>query len=223
MNVVITCINHLKHAFAFFKRVFFILVSSYILSGSLPAYAAQPGLLSPSELVKELQSGGLILYIRHAATDHSQQDKDLSDLGKCELQRNLSQQGKDESKVMGAVIKDLKIKIGEVYTSPYCRCVDTAKIAFGRYNIVNEMRATFATNLKESTILVSFLKKQLSAPPAKGFNTVLLGHTANLRELTRVWPKPEGVAHIFRPDNNGGYQHLGRILPTEWSTLVGKK
>ncbi len=196
-----------------------ILLCLFVCSSFSLAYADDSAIRSPNELVKLLQHGGYIMYIRHAATDHSQRDKDLSDFSKCELQRNLSQQGKDESRVLSNAIKTLSIKIGDVYTSPYCRCIDTAKIAFGRYEILNDMRATFVANLEESNLLVSVLKRQLSTIPKQGFNTVLLGHTANLRELTQIWPKPEGVTHIFKPQMKNGYQYLGQITPKDWALL----
>lgn len=187
------------------------------------AWAENAVNLAPEELITKLQQGGYIIYLRHAATDHAQRDIDLSDLSQCELQRNLSEQGITESKMLGQALQKLNIKVDQVYSSPYCRCVDTARIAFGRYQIVNQMRATFATNQNETRQLVEFLSKQLSQIPKTGFNTVLVGHTANLRELTRVWPKPEGVAHVFKPLENGGYQHMGRIIPSLWRELAGFK
>ncbi len=201
-------------------KKFYMLLLLFLCGHLSLTYADNRVTLSPDALLELLQHGGYIMYIRHAATDHSQQDKDLSDFSKCDLQRNLSQQGKDESRVLGDAIKILNIKIEGVYTSPYCRCVDTAKIAFGRYKIVNDMRATFAVNLEESNLLVSVLKRQLSTIPKQGFNTVLLGHTANLRELTQIWPKPEGVTHIFKPQIKKGYQYLGQIAPKDWELLL---
>lgn len=182
--------------------------------------AQQSGSLTPQELVALLQQGGYVLYARHAATDHSQSDQDLSDLRRCALQRNLSEQGKRESMEMGAAFKRLDIKVDEVFSSPYCRCVDTAQIAFGRYKIVDEMRATFFTNEEETKQLIAFLRMQLSKMPRDGHNTVLVGHTANLQDLTEVWPKPEGVAHVFRPLGEAGFEHLGRITPTDWNSLA---
>ena len=191
-----------------------LLAPSYLLANSA-------GNLSPEEIVKLLKQGGYIIYLRHAATDHSERDIDLSDLSKCELQRNLSAQGVSESELIGKALQKLDIKVGHIYTSPYCRCVDTARIAFGRYQIINNMRATFATNESETQQLIEFLRTQLSQIPEAGVNTVLVGHTANLRELTQVWPKPEGVAHVFKPLKNGGYEHLGRITPSVWPRLAG--
>ncbi|MBO6519451.1 MAG: histidine phosphatase family protein [Rhodospirillales bacterium] len=187
------------------------------------AGAQQTGALTPAQLVAMLQKGGLILYVRHAATDHSQSDKDLSDFSNCRLQRNLSDQGKREIAEMRDAIRALGIPIGSVYTSPYCRCVDTAKIGFGEYQILDEMRATFYTDKTDTAALSAFLKKQLSSKPRPGTNTVLVGHTANLRDVTSVWPKPEGVTHVFEPLGSNGYRHLGRIPPVEWKNIMDSK
>ncbi len=190
-----------------------------VLFGNISAHAQQAETMQPEQLVTRLQQGGLILYVRHAATDHSQSDTDLSDFSKCSLQRNLSAEGKQESRDMGTAIRALGIPVGKVLSSPYCRCIDTAKNAFGRYEIRNDMQATFYTDIARTQEFADFLRTQISTKPAPGMNTVLVGHTANLRDVTEVWPKPEGVVHVFEPLGAGKFRHLGRILPTDWPHL----
>lgn len=175
---------------------------------------------TPSELVELLADGGFILFVRHAATDHSQSDQDVSDFSRCDLQRNLSQQGKDEADTMRVAIEEHQIPIGAVLTSPYCRTVDTARLAFGRYTIVHDLRATFFTSRTETNEINRKLRVLLSEVPDSGTNTVLVGHTANLSDVTDVWPKPEGVTHIFRPLGAQGFEHLGRITPEDWEKLL---
>ena len=63
--------------------------------------------------------------------------------------------------------------------------------------------------------LIDSLSVKLKALPPPGSNTVLVSHTANLREVTNIWPKPEGVVHIFKPSGDD-YQHIGRITPVQW-------
>ncbi len=190
-----------------------VMVSVY-----LPQANAKEGATVP-ELVAMLKQGGYIIYLRHGATDHAQNDQDLSDLRECSKQRNLNKQGKQESRLLGKAFKELDIKIDKVISSPYCRCVDTALFAFNRVDIDMNMRATFATNQAETEFLKLYLTKQLKVPPLAHHNRVLVGHTANLREVTNVWPKPEGVMHIFKPTPQG-YEHMGRIPPSQWDTLV---
>ena len=175
--------------------------------------------MTAKELATLLKAGGLIMYVRHAATDHSQSDVDVTDLGNCAMQRNLSEQGKEESRRMAAAIAELGIPVGEVYSSPYCRTVDTARLVFGRYTIEDGLTATFYTDAAETARIGTALRRMLSTVPEGAVNTVLVGHTANLSDVTKVWPKPEGVVHVFRPLGAGGFRHLGRIEPMDWTRL----
>lgn len=192
----------------------------FICNTVAAAAEAEPNLLTANEMIKRLQTGGYIMYIRHGATDQSQSDMDLSDFGRCDLQRNLSDVGKLESRIMGDALQKLNIKVNDVYTSPYCRTVDTAKGVFGRYEKVDDLKATFTSDVEETAYLSKSLKKRLSVIPVKGSNTALIGHTGNLREAASVWPKPEGVVHVFKPLGKDGYQHIGHIVPTQWKRLA---
>jgi phosphohistidine phosphatase SixA len=175
--------------------------------------------VTTEDMIKMLQQGGYILYVRHGATDHSQADSDLSDLRNCSKQRNLSEQGILESRALGEAIRKFNIKVARVISSPYCRCVDTAIYAFERVEIDNQLRATFNENAEVTKGLVDSLSAKLKELPPSGANTVLVAHTANLREVTNVWPKPEGVVHIFKPSGDA-YQHIGRITPVQWQQYL---
>ena len=89
--------------------------------------------LSGAALVKELQKGGHVIYFRHGTTAESgEKDVADADLDDCARQRNLSDAGQTQTKEIGAAFKVLRIPVGEVYNSPYCRCVDTARNLFGK-------------------------------------------------------------------------------------------
>jgi hypothetical protein len=45
----------------------------------------------------------------------------------------------------------------------------------------------------------------------------MAGHTGNLQEATGVWPSPEGVAIVFKPDGRGSSRYLATIPPTRWA------
>jgi hypothetical protein len=46
--------------------------------------------------------------------------------------------------------------------------------------------------------------------------TALISHTANLQEAVGLWPKPEGVAHIFKPRGDGTFSYVGVMQPETW-------
>jgi hypothetical protein len=63
----------------------------------------------------------------------------------------------------------------------------------------------------------------LSTPPAKATNAVIVSHTANLREAAGIWPKPEGVAYVFRPLPEGKFEAIAMVLPEDWGRVAGLK
>ena len=51
---------------------------------------------------------------------------------------------------------------------------------------------------------------------------MLSGHTGNLQEATGIWPSPEGVAIVFKPDGRGASKYVATIDPARWSDF-GRK
>ena len=78
-----------------------------------------------------LREGGHVILIRHAATVPGVGDQASFRLGDCATQRNLSEAGREESRRLGARIKSERVPVAKVYTSPWCRCQETARLAFG--------------------------------------------------------------------------------------------
>ncbi|MEQ8497748.1 MAG: histidine phosphatase family protein, partial [Sneathiellaceae bacterium] len=162
--------------------LFFCLVLAAIVavsSGFAAARAAGEAERSPHELIPLLRDGGLIIYLRHAATDHRESDSDISDLSRCDLQRNLSDQGRQEAAETDKAIRALGIPIGAVYASPYCRTIDTAGLVFGRYEVLDGLRATFFTDAEETARLAAFLRERLSQPRPDGGHVAQVGAVAD--------------------------------------------
>ncbi|MCB0284921.1 MAG: histidine phosphatase family protein, partial [Calditrichaeota bacterium] len=177
-------------------------------------------LLTNQELISALQKGGYILYFRHGITDHNTFDTDRENLSNCARQRLLSEEGRQQMHKIGLSIRQLRIKIDVVESSPYCRSIDTAVLAFGRMKINNILRHTVTADEKTALEQAQALRKRLSQVPTPGFNDVLSSHTANLQEAVGIWPKPEGVAVIFKPDGNGSFMYIATVLPALWTELA---
>ena len=67
------------------------------------------------------------------------------------------------------------------------------------------------------------LRRMLSTRPAKATNAVIVSHTANLREAAGIWPKPEGVAYVFRPLPGGKFVAIAMVLPEDWGNVARLK
>jgi phosphohistidine phosphatase SixA len=176
--------------------------------------------LDPRSLVRGLRNGGYVIYFRHAATDQSQEDSDRIDLKNCATQRNLSEKGREQARSIGKVFTALGIRVSDVMSSPYCRCVDTAKLAFGEVRILRDLEFAIAKSETESRRLGAVLHRLLATTPRPGTNTVLVAHSANLKEAVGVWPRPEGVAHVFQPQDGGRAVHIARVGPEEWQAVA---
>ena len=84
-------------------------------------------------LMKQLVEGEKLIFIRHAYAPGSG-DPNNFNLNDCSTQRNLSKNGKKQAQKIGKFFKNNKIKIENVLSSEWCRCKETAKIAFNDYS-----------------------------------------------------------------------------------------
>jgi phosphohistidine phosphatase SixA len=167
------------------------------------------------DLAEALRRGGYVVYLRHAPTNPTQVDADRPDFTRCETQRNLSDEGRRMARDIGAAFKALGIRVGKVVSSPYCRTVDTAELAFGRHEVSPVMFFAMGVAKEERADQSVKLRQMLSAPPAPGTNNVFVGHNANIKEAAGIWPKREGDAHVFRPVPTG-FNYVGEINAEDW-------
>lgn len=185
-----------------------------LLSLSLPAHASEQ--MKESELVSALRKGGYVIYLRHAATMKTTADTKRDDLSDWTKQRNLSELGRKQSVNIGKAMQLLGIPVSEIIASPYCRCIETGKLAFGRATVSQDLSFSIGTTEEGAKRLAGSLRKMLSTPPSPGTNSLLIAHTANLKEAANIWPKPEGVAFIFKPSGNGSFELVAKVEPQQW-------
>ncbi|HCY17295.1 MAG: hypothetical protein A2Z93_13800 [Curvibacter sp. GWA2_64_110] len=169
-------------------------------------------------LLPQLRAGGHVIFFRHATTRLDQEDRPGLDLKDCGSQRNLSEAGRREAAAIGAAWRALRIPVGRVLASPFCRTRETAQLAFGGVIEVSD-DLYFAIGLKpeQRTAKAAALRRMLGQAPPAGRNTVLVSHTANLQEAVGIWPKPDAVALLARPDGQGGHRLIGRVPPEAWA------
>ena len=82
--------------------------------------------MDDAKLWDQLRRGGNVILIRHGSTLPGPGDPPGFRLDDCSTQRNLSDAGRDEARRIGERLKRERVPIGEVYTSPWCRCRETA-------------------------------------------------------------------------------------------------
>ncbi len=183
--------------------------------------ASAATMLNGKPMLEELSKGGYVIYMRHAKTDKSQKDTDVSNLENCATQRNLSEDGKKQAKLIADGLKKYGVAVDKVLSSPYCRAVDTAQIMFGHAEKAPGLRYLTRLNPSEAKESMAWIKSQFATSPGAGKNTILISHTANLKKTTGIWPKKSGDINVFKPNGDGTYTHVGAINAAAWPGLMG--
>lgn len=190
-----------------------VAVAALTSGGSGAATSADP------TLATAMQRGGLVLVVRHAATDFSKPDQDPVVLLDCRTQRNLNAQGRADARTIGRGVRRLRLRIGSVLASPFCRTKETAALAFGRFRIslalLNTIAAEHDSKWRRQIRAARLL---LGTKPAPGMLTVLVTHGSVVGDTTGQTLE-EGETLVFRPLGSSRSRLLGRILPSEWRTL----
>ena len=208
----------------------FLLALASALAPAAPAAAEETGQqlvprLQGMPLMEALRQGGYSILFRHTATEKFARDPATFSIDDCSTQRNLSDEGRRQAERIGRSFEKLGVRVGEVLSSPYCRCMDTGELAFGKGNVtVSEpLRvgdSNPGTGRDDPGIAV---RKLLGTPPEPGKNTVLIAHSVTLLYAFGLTSRPEGVAHVFRPSGLGlaRPEYIGMMKPDEWPVLAG--
>jgi len=173
----------------------------------------------------QLRGGGVIIVIRHAATDRSQQDADERsgpdagpvDFDDCSTQRNLTDEGRADARTIGAAFRRLRIPVGTVWASPYCRSKETAELAFGRADVLDGLERLYPQRDEVAERRLNQLIRQ-RAPGVDDPNMVISGHGVYPSVLTPAVALAEGQAALYtlRGDR---IVLLGQVDPDEWADL----
>lgn len=172
--------------------------------------------ISAARLAGELRKGGYILYLRHAATDFSQNDAQMSSFEDCAAQRNLLERGREDARRIGTAVRRIGIPIGKVLASPYCRTVETARLAFGRAEKTQEVRGGPAQ--ADDPKRYDALRRLLSTRPAPGMNTVVSSHGNPFHAVAGPPYLHEGEVAVLKPGKDS-FTVIARIRLDDWEHL----
>ena len=167
--------------------------------------------------LRSLREGGYVFYLRHASTDFSQNDASMKSYADCASQRNLTDKGRGEARAIGQHVKRLGIPIGTVLASPFCRTMETARLAFGKARATDEVRG--GPSQPQDPKRYEGLKKLLSTPVAKGENAVISSHANPFYALAGPPYLAEGEIAVVRPQGDSGFAIVGRIRVEDWQAL----
>lgn len=173
---------------------------SFLMSVSSLTLAA-----SDKALHEALANPHHLLMMRHAdAPGYS--DPTGFDLNNCASQRNLGANGKKQAAGIGAWLKTQGIPQAKVLSSPWCRCMETAKLLnVGDVQSENSLGSFFENRAdgKEQTLLLEKkIKQEISNPNRRPL--ILVTHQVNIQAFTGETVS-SGQMVLVKVNTNGQY------------------
>ena len=188
----------------------------------LPASGAAAEPASPAlegrALLAALRAGGYVLYLRHTSTDFSKNDAAMTTYADCASQRNLTDAGRAEARAIGAALRKLRIPVGDVLASPYCRTMETGRLVFGRAVASPAVRGGPAQ--PDSSERYAQLRQLLSTPVTGHTNTAIASHGNPFHGVAGSPYLAEGEMAVVRPEGGGRFVVVARIKRTDWAPLA---
>lgn len=160
------------------------------------------------ELWHLLRGGGQVVLIRHPLTEPGFGDPAGFRLEDCSTQRNLSEEGRAHAKRIGEAFRLHRIPVDRVLASPWCRCVETAGIAFGKAQIEPALSNLFGRSENRQKQIEELTA--LAGTRRAGGNVVMVTHGSTILALTRI-PVNMGEIMVLTPQGEGRFALAGRF------------
>jgi phosphohistidine phosphatase SixA len=174
----------------------------------LLAFCSRPALAADdAALWTALRAGGHVALMRHAEAPGIGDPPGFR-LGDCSTQRNLSEEGRRQARMVGELFRNNGIARATLYSSQWCRCLDTAALL--HLGPVTPLRAlnSFFENSGREKEQTERIRVLIDERPA-GATLLLVTHQVNITALTGVYPQ-SGEIVVSRPEG-GKLVVLGRL------------
>ena len=157
-----------------------------------------------------LAAGGHVVMLRHALTDPGVGDPAGFKLGDCGTQRNLSEEGRREARRLAEALRSRRVPVAAVLSSPWCRCLETARIVFDRpVEVQPALGNLFDRSRDEAAPQLAELRKLVARPPAGG-NVFMVTHGSTVNALAGVSPATAEMV-LLAPQPGGDFRVAGRL------------
>ena len=160
-------------------------------------------------MIERMKAGGHILMIRHALAPGTGDPANFR-IGDCSTQRNLDDRGRQQAKAIGDWLRSNGITSARVYSSQWCRCIQTAELLglgsvteLPALNSFYELRQDRQPNLKA-------LKKFIAQQPSDGVLAILVTHFVTIAAIANEGVSA-GEAVLLKLNQDAPYENVGRI------------
>lgn len=154
-----------------------------------------------------LKGGGQVVLMRHAVTTPGAGDPAGMRLDDCSTQRNLTDEGRRHARQIGDAFRARGINVSSVLASPWCRCIETARLAFGKVEVWQPLANLFGRSENEDKQVAELRAFVGQTRPA---NVALVSHGSTIAALTGV-SLGTGEMVIVTPQGAGKFAVIGRL------------
>ena len=178
------------------------------LSG-LTGIAMAGGDSDNAEMIERIKAGGHILMIRHALAPGTGDPANFR-IGDCSTQRNLDDRGRKQAKAIGNWLRSKGLTSARVYSSQWCRCLETAQLL--EIGPVEELPAlnSFYELTQDREPNLKALRKFIAEQPADGILIILVTHLVTISAIANeAVSSGEGV--LLKLNKDAPYEMVGRL------------
>ena len=186
------------------KRILVILLLTLISARPVDAAA-----VDQSEVIDRLKVGGHILMIRHALAPGNGDPPNFK-IGDCATQRNLDDTGRNQARSIGVWLRNNGISSARVYSSQWCRCLETARLL--NLGPVQELSAlnSFYERTQDREPNLRALNDFISQQPVRGELIIMVTHFVTIAEIAGTGVSSGGGA-LLALREDAPYTVVGRV------------
>jgi len=162
-----------------------------------------------TEVIERLKFGGHILMIRHAIAPGNGDPPNFN-IGDCSTQRNLDDSGRSQARRIGRWLRSNGINSARIYSSQWCRCLETAKLI--DLGSVQELAAlnSFYEKVQDREPNLQALNEFILQQPVKGELIILVTHFVTIGAIADTSVSSgEGILLELHKDKS--YTVVGRL------------
>ena len=167
----------------FMRIVMIVVMRNVIIFGALVLSMALP--VQANDLAENLRSSSYVLLMRHASAP-GVGDPPNYKLDDCKTQRNLDTEGRRQAVVVGDWLRKQGIQSANVFSSIWCRCIETAALLnFNGYRVEPSLGSFFDEMAKapeSNRALQRFINQHLKTKGDRAL--ILVTHHVNILEFS---------------------------------------
>ena len=148
------------------------------------------------------------MLIRHAITTPGVGDPEGMRLDDCSTQRNLTDEGRRHASRVGEAVRARGVPVERVLSSPWCRCLETARLAFGPPETWAALSNLFGRPEHRAEQVRQM--QAVAGERRRGGNLVLVTHGSTIAALTGINPGTAEMV-VVTPRGDGRFAVAGRL------------